>query len=96
MRLADIHQHPQREGIQARMAAYFAALGPGQIITFNELINLCWPDENCDPQNYGPENFSPPIRQHIHRLRFELKAGWQIKSVSGVGYELIAPRREPS
>jgi len=85
LRLAHIHLYPEREGQSARLGAYLAALGPGVLVSPDEIADLLWgrrPDG-------GPE----ALRQHINvvvtRLRAGLQPGWHVVSRHGRGIELV-------
>jgi DNA-binding response OmpR family regulator len=85
LRLADIVLHPDRRGHKARIAAYFAACGPGAVVTREELVELCW-GRRADG---GPLSPSRVIDTTLKTIRDDLRPGWRIDTLWGVGLVLF-------
>ena len=65
--------YPQR-GHAFRIACYLCALGPGHLVTHNELYDLLW--GRC--RDGGPDNPYNNLQVILVRLRPRLLPGWKI------------------
>jgi DNA-binding response OmpR family regulator len=74
MRVCEIHSRPRSSGIEARVAAYLAAVGPGKHVTWEELADLCW-GRRLDG---GPDTWRMQLAVAVCRIRKNLLPGWKI------------------